>query len=109
MWDQSENQRGDFVAVVNQTLAQRYWPNGDAIGHRIRVDSLTNEHVPLAAASPQSRQQREIIGVVADYRNDGLGRPTAPAICIVFIYGTMEDYTQLIIRAFLGQPLHAQG
>jgi predicted permease len=103
LWDQSENQRGDFVTVVNQTLAQRYWPNGDAIGHQIRVDALTDERAPLAAASPQSRQQREIIGVVADSRNDGLDRPTAPAIYVPYTT-FMEDYTQLIIRT-TGQPL----
>jgi len=103
LWDQSENQRGDFVAVVNQTLAQRYWPDGDAIGHQIRVDSLTNKDAPLAAASPQSRQQREIIGVVADSRNDGLDRPPAAAIYVPYTT-FMEDYTQLIIRTAI-QPL----
>jgi len=103
LWDQSQNQRGDFVAVVNQTLAQRYWPNGDAIGHQIRVDALTNDDAPLAAASPQSRQQREIIGVVADSRNDGLNHPPAPAIYVPYTT-LMEDYTQLIIRT-TNQPL----
>jgi len=103
LWDQSENQRGDFVAVVNQKLAQHYWPNGDAIGHQIRLDSLTDEHAPLAVASPQSRQQREIIGVVADSRNNGLDRPTAAAIYVPYTT-FMEDYTQLIIRTS-SQPL----
>jgi predicted permease len=103
MWDQSENQRGDFVAVVNQTLAQRYWPIGDAIGHQIRIDSLTNDQSPLVAASPQSRQQREIIGVVADSLNDGLDHPPAPAIYVPYT-ALMEDYTQLIVHT-ANQPL----
>ena len=103
LWDQSENQRGDFVAVVNQALAQRYWPHGDAIGHQIRVDSLHDDGTPLAAASPQSGKQREIIGVVADSRNDGLEHPALPAIYVP--YPTfMWDYTQLFIRT-ANQPL----
>ncbi len=103
LWDQSENRRGDFVAVVNQALAQRYWPHGDAIGHQITVDSLKNDGSPLAAASPQSGKQRQIIGVVADSRNDGLERPVVPAIYVPYT-SFMWDYTQLFIRT-AGPPL----
>jgi predicted permease len=97
LWDQSENQRGDFVAVVNQTLAARYWPKGDAIGHQIRVGSLKDDGAPLSVASAQSAQQRQIIGVVADSRNDGIEGPAAPAIYVPYTT-FMWDYTQLFIR-----------
>jgi predicted permease len=97
LWDQSENQRGDFVAVINQTLAQRYWPTGGAIGHQIRADSLKDDAAPLTATSPQSGQWRQIIGVVADSRNNGLEQPTSPAIYVPYTT-FMWDYTQLFIR-----------
>jgi predicted permease len=96
-WGESENRRGDFVAVVNETLADRYWPKGDAIGHQIRVDSLKDDGAPLSAASAQSGQQRLIIGVVADARNNGLEHPVAPAIYAPYTT-FMWDYTQLFIR-----------
>jgi predicted permease len=97
VWDQTENRHGDFVAVVNQTLAQRYWPKGDAIGHQIRAASLKDDGTPLAAASPQSGEWRQIVGVVADSRNDGLEHPTVPAIYVPYT-AFMWDYTQLFIR-----------
>lgn len=103
LWDQSENRRGDFVAVVNQALAQRYWPHGDAIGHQISVQSLKDDGSPLAAASSHSGQQRQIVGVVADSRNDGLERPAVPAIYVPYT-SFMWDYTQLFIRTE-GPPL----
>jgi predicted permease len=103
LWDQPENRSGDFVVVVNQALAQRYWPNGDAIGHQIRVDSLKDDGEPLSVASPQSSQQRQIIGIVADSRNDGLERPAAPAIYVPYT-AFMWDHTQLFIRT-AGTPL----
>jgi predicted permease len=103
VWGQSENQRGDFVAVINQTLAQHYWPKGDAIGHQIRADSLKDDGAPLSAASPQSGQWRQIIGVVADSRNNGLEQPTAPAIYVPYTT-FMWDYTQLFVRT-VNQPL----
>ncbi len=102
IWNQTENQRGDFVAVVNQTLAQRYWPNGDAIGHQIRVASLKDDGTPLSAASPQSGEWRQIIGVVADSRNDGLERPIAPAIYVPYTT-FMWDSTDLLVRT-AGDP-----
>lgn len=55
-----------MVAVINDTVARRYWPAGDAIGHRIKFSS----------AGPW----RTVVGVVGDIRQqsfDEQGRPTA--------------------------------
>lgn len=97
LWDQSENRRGDFIAVINKTLAARYWPKGDAIGHQIRVESLKDDGAPLSVASAHSGQQRQIIGIVADSRNDGLEHLAAPAIYVPYTT-FMWDGTQLFIR-----------
>jgi putative ABC transport system permease protein len=32
----AETARGDFVAIINQTMARHYWSQGSALGHRIR-------------------------------------------------------------------------
>jgi predicted permease len=103
LWNQTENQRGGFVAVVNQVLAQRYWPNGNAIGQQIRVESLKDDGAPLSAASPESGGWRQIIGVVADSRNDGLERPVAPAIYVPYTT-FMWDETEFLVRTS-GPPL----
>ena len=97
VWNHTENQRGDFVAVINETLAQRDWPRGDAIGHQIRVPSLKDDGAPLSAASPQSGDWRQIVGVVADSKNNGLDQPTAPAIFVPYTT-FMWDHTALFIR-----------
>ena len=103
LWDHTEDRRGDFVAVINQTLAQRYWPNGDAIGHQLRVPSLKDDGAPSSTASPQSGDWRQVIGVVADSSNDGLVRPVTPAIYVPYTT-FMWDRTQLFIRT-AGLPL----
>jgi hypothetical protein len=100
---QTEDRRGDFVAVINQTLAQRYWPNGDVIGHQLRVPSLKDDGSPSSAASPQSGEWRQVIGVVADSSNDGLERTVTPAIYVPYT-AFMWDRTQLFIRT-AGSPL----
>jgi predicted permease len=79
VWSEAANARGDGVAVINETMARRYWPNGNAIGQRIRMPGLKLT-APLEAASADSAGWREIVGVVGDVRNDGLDHPVLPAI-----------------------------
>src|SRR5262249_14358834 len=55
------------VAVINETMARRYWPHEDPIGRGIRSVS----------AKPDAPWTR-IIGVVADVRHENLARPPRP-------------------------------
>lgn len=48
------------VVLVNETLAGRFWPGGDAIGKRLRI---------AGAGSPA--EWSEIVGVVGDTRRNG--------------------------------------
>ena len=54
------------VALINETMARRYWPNEDPIGQKITVSSF---------AKPK---EREIIGVVGDVRHTGLDDTPQP-------------------------------
>ena len=47
----SDNDAAPRVAVINESMAHRYWPNGNALGGSIVVDKV----------------QRQIIGIVHDY------------------------------------------
>jgi putative ABC transport system permease protein len=53
------------VIIVNQTMADHYWPNGDPLGKRITFD---------APNQPTARWYT-IVGVVADTRRAGADRP----------------------------------
>jgi hypothetical protein len=102
LWDQAENMQGDSVAIVNQSMARRYWPAQSAIGQQIRVPGLKNNW-PLIATSPDSGGWRQVIAVVADVRDDGVAGPVAPAIYVP--YPTfMEPIAQFQIRT-QGEPL----
>ena len=39
-WTETENHDGAHVAVINRILARRYFPNGDAIGHSLKLPKL---------------------------------------------------------------------
>jgi putative ABC transport system permease protein len=54
------------VVVINETLARRYFPGEDPIGHRLTID-MKNENVPC-----------EVIGVVGDVKHEALDAPAEP-------------------------------
>jgi predicted permease len=102
IWDATENARGDFVAIVNESFARRYWPQSDPIGHQLRVTGL-HPVGPLDALSAQSTGWRNIVGVVADARNDGVDRPVVPAIYLPYTT-LIAPFAQFLIRTH-GEPL----
>ena len=52
----SDGAEAPYVTVISSTMARRYWPGGDAIGHRVR----------FASGEPW----RTIVGVVGDIRQN---------------------------------------
>jgi len=69
---EADDTKGQRVALVNETLARKYWPEGDAVG----------QHIQLTGVRPQSpnTQWITIVGVVGDIKSDGLDAATAPRI-----------------------------
>ncbi|HEY1807111.1 MAG TPA: ABC transporter permease, partial [Acidobacteriaceae bacterium] len=102
IWDAAENQRGDSVAVINRAMAQRNWPGGNALGQQIRIPGLKST-APLVSASPGSADWRQVIGIVGDARNNGVGSPVEPAIYLPYTT-LMEPFAQFQIRT-QGEPL----
>jgi predicted permease len=96
IWNIDENNRGDFIAVVNQAFAARYLSPSNSLGRQLRIPSLKPRN-RYQAASAQSTAWRQIIGVVADARNDGLDRPVDPAIYLPYTT-VIGPYGQFFVR-----------
>jgi predicted permease len=97
LWSRDEIARGAPMAVVNQTMARQYWPNGDAIGRQLRFANMKDEP-PYSPASDGAGGWIEIVGVVADARNDGLRNPVRPAFYVPYTL-KMRMFTQILVRA----------
>jgi predicted permease len=63
---EADNEKGEPVALIDQTAAERFWPHDDPIGKQIRLQFGANQ--PL----------RRIVGVVGRTRTDGLDAPYMP-------------------------------
>src|SRR5437667_1106665 len=96
LWDHAETMRGAQLAVINQTMARQYWPNGDAIGHQVRIPSLKDQP-PYQRAVPGIDGWLQIIGIVADARDDGLRNPIKPGVYIPFTT-QMWMFLQILVR-----------
>jgi predicted permease len=97
LWDHPEIMRGARLAIVNQTMARQYWPQGGAVGKQMRLPDIKGEP-PFTQAAPDSNGWLQIIGVVADARDDGLRRPVKPAVFVPFTI-QMRVWTQILVRA----------
>jgi len=96
LWDRMAATRGDHVAVINETMAHRYWPKGDALGHQIRIPKMKGDSV-YSSAIPDSDGWFQVVGVVADARDDGLRNRIRPAAYFPYtVY--MRMYTQILVR-----------
>jgi ABC-type antimicrobial peptide transport system permease subunit len=100
-WNTDENTRGDFIAVVNRAFATRYF-SSNAVGRQLRIPGLTSRN-GYQVASAQSAAWRQVIGVVADARNDGLDRPIVPAIYLPYTT-VISPFVEFLVRT-QGDPL----
>ncbi|HUD99179.1 MAG TPA: ABC transporter permease [Bryobacteraceae bacterium] len=96
LWNGAEIARGARLAVVSQTMARRYWPNGDVLGKQVRLPDLKAE-LSFSPAVPDSNGWLQVIGVVADARNDGLRKPIKPSVYVPFTL-RMQVWTQILVR-----------
>jgi putative ABC transport system permease protein len=54
---------GRPVVIINQSMASKYWPNGNPVGEHLRFEGMLS---------------REIVGVVGDVRSASIGTPPVP-------------------------------
>ena len=86
------------VALINQTLARKYFGNEDPLGRQIRVKML--ETLP---ESPVPNALFEIVGVVSDIRNDGIRDPVRPEVLLP--YTVTGFFTRGILVRTAGPPM----
>ncbi len=64
----NDDQKGESVVLIDETAAERFWPNADPVGKQIRLQ--------FGPKQPW----RRIVGVVGRSRGDGLDAPYTPHI-----------------------------
>ncbi len=96
-WSNAENHNAAHVAVINQTMARLYFPNGDALGRSFRVPQM-KEDLPYVTCPPGADSWLQIAGVIADKRDDGLRNPILPEVFVPYTL-RMPVFTQILVRS----------
>jgi predicted permease len=96
-WNETENHHAARLAVINETMARLYFPGGDALGHSLKIPEMTNDP-PFNVGAPGMEQWLQIVGVVADKRDDGLRSPILPEAFIPYTL-SMRMWTQILVRS----------
>jgi predicted permease len=109
IWDETENHNAAHVAVINQTMARVYFPNGDAIGRSLRVPDM-KDAPPFRLTAPESDSWLQVVGIIADKRDDGLRNPILPEAFVPYTL-SMGMWTQILVRSDQSplRLLHAVG
>jgi len=109
IWDEAENHNAAHVAVINETMARLYFPNGDALEHSLRVPDIKDE-LPYVTTASGGDSWLQIVGIVADKRDDGLRNPIVPEAFVPYTL-SMRVWTQILVRSDVPPMslLHAVG
>jgi putative ABC transport system permease protein len=77
------------IAVISQSMAKQFWPNGDAIGHHVKLSFFPG-------------QDRQIVGIVGDVKQAGGLNSTAG---IASLYWPVAQVTAPTDAPWRAQPL----
>jgi len=85
----ADDERAAGVAIVDEGLARRLWPQQDPIGRRVKVDS---------EAFPNAKDGRLVVGVVGTVRQQGLAEPSPDQLYVPHAQ-LPSVYMALVLRA----------
>jgi putative ABC transport system permease protein len=90
VFTERDDENSPKVAVINETMAERFWPNEDPVGKRMFMGPP--EALLPAGALPAgySFPRLTVVGVVADVKHRGLSRAPDPEVYIPHLQGATE-------------------
>jgi putative ABC transport system permease protein len=74
VFDQRDDARGLPVAIINRSMARRFWQDADPLGAKLVIGQ--------SAADEFEDPPREIVGVVADVRDAAVDRDPVPTVYV---------------------------
>jgi predicted permease len=98
IWSASENYNGAHVAVINRALAERQFPNGDAIGQLVRLPGIEGNPATFFSPPNIGNSWLQIVGIVENARNAGLRNVAIPAIYVPYTLNVWE-FTEVLARS----------
>ncbi|HEY1249964.1 MAG TPA: ABC transporter permease [Thermoanaerobaculia bacterium] len=77
LFTEHDDENAERVAIVSESLAKKYFPQGDAIGHRLQVPNRTG---PGSRPNPPPSPWMRIVGIVGDVKTQALDLDERPTL-----------------------------
>jgi predicted permease len=96
---ESDSTTGPAVALITRALERKYFSTEDPIGQRIHIGPPQFMHIPPGTDITDSSDVT-IIGVIGDFRNNGLASPPEPQIIVLYSQHPVVNYgfKDIVIR-----------
>ena len=99
--EESDAEGAPLVAVINESLARRWWKEKSPLGDHIIIGDFMGRHLWEPPPPP-----REIVGVVGDVKGRLLSRPAPPMVYIPLAQARgMDSAAEYVVRAMPGPGL----
>ena len=82
------HQTSPTVAIIDEVLAKKLWPDGDALGQRIQ---FAERDLTQAKSSGETRAQIEVVGIVPYTRDNLFGKDPSGTLYLPFAGGFQSN------------------
>ena len=99
-FSETDNATTPPVALISQELERMYYSTEDAIGRRIHIGPPQFLQIPPGAIITDSADVT-IVGVIGNFRNNGLAAPPEPQIIVLYSQHPLVNYgfKDVVVRA----------
>src|SRR5579859_378387 len=91
-WTPGETARAALLALINESMRRRYWPQTNPIGQTIILNDGVANGNAWRLVAPGDDQHFQIIGVVGDTPNKGLDEMVSPAAYIPYSMSPFDGF-----------------
>lgn len=84
VWTSAETAHAVRFALINEAMRHRYWPNSNPIGQALVLNNGVANGNAWRFVAPGDDQHFQVIGVVGDTPNKGLGESVYPAVYVPY-------------------------
>jgi predicted permease len=96
VWTATETAHAARLAIVNEAMRRRYWPHGNPIGQTIVLNNGVANGNLWKLVAPSNNQHFQIIGVVGDTPNRGLGEEVSPGVYVPYTMTPFDGFNVVI-------------
>jgi putative ABC transport system permease protein len=98
---EAELTKGAPVALINEEMAQRFWPGRDPIGSRLALDSGLPRR---SVAEAGQVMWLEVVGIVGNLRNSDVDQGPLPQVFVSLVRQRSPEFA-VVVKSAAGDPL----